>query len=143
MAKNPKESLKILASTKVLQLLIAILFLAMGMLGFATGSGTGGQLSRELSNMFGGDREILLYTLSTIELVCGLVLAATLFVPSIPPKFVKISMTAIWIIWIALIVILDVLTIDFGRFDGSEWLAWIEQVALHLIVLAAIITIEN
>jgi hypothetical protein len=93
--------------------------------------------------MFGGDNEILLYVLSTVELVCGLILGATFFVPSIPAKFVSTSLTAIWIIWIALIVILDILTIDFGRFDGSEWLAWIQQVVLHLIVLASIMQIQK
>lgn len=143
MANNPKGSLKILASAKALQLLVALLFLSMGMLGFATGSGSAGQLSRELSNMFGGDNEILLYVLSTVELVCGLILGATFFVPTIPAKFVTTSLTAIWIIWIALIVILDILTIDFGRFDGSEWLAWIQQVVLHLIVLASIMQIQK
>ena len=112
MAKNVKGSLQVLASAKALQLLIAVLFLSMGFVGFASGSGSAGDLSRELSQMFGGDREILLYIISAVELVCGIVLGATLFVSSIPQKFVTISMTAIWIIWLALIVILDVLTID-------------------------------
>ena len=52
-------------------------------------------------------------------------------------------MGAVLVIWIALIVILDILTIDFGRFDGSEWFVWIEQVVLHLIVLASIVRIQK
>lgn len=143
MAKNVKGSLQVLASAKALQLLIAVLFLSMGFVGFASGSGSAGDLSRELSQMFGGDREILLYIISAVELVCGIVLGATLFVSSIPKNFVTISMTAIWIIWLALIVILDVLTIDFSRLDGAQWFSWIEQVVLHLIVLASIMQIQK
>lgn len=143
MAKDIKRSLQVLASAKALQLLIAILFLSMGFVGFASGSGSAGDLSRELSQMFGGDREILLYIISAVELVCGIVLGATLFVSSIPKNFVTISMTAIWIIWLALIVILDVLTIDFSRLDGAQWFSWIEQVVLHLIVLASIMQIQK
>ena len=143
MAKNVKGSLQVLASAKALQLLIAVLFLSMGFVGFASGSGSAGDLSRELSQMFGGDREILLYIISAVELVCGIVLGATLFVSSIPQKFVTISMTAIWIIWLALIVILDVLTIDFSHLDGAQWFSWIEQVVLHLIVLASIMQIQK
>lgn len=143
MAKSPKESLQKLASKKALQLLIAVLFVAMGLLGFSTGRGTGGELSRELSNMFGGDRDFLLYVLSTLELLSGIFLGAALFVSGIPDKFVKIAMTVIWIFWLALIIILDLLTIDFGRFNGSGWFAWIEQVVLHLIVLAGILQIQD
>ncbi|MDD3824054.1 MAG: hypothetical protein PHN93_09940 [Sphaerochaetaceae bacterium] len=143
MAQNPKKSLQVLASPKILQLLISLLFIAMGIIGFSSGRGTGGALSRELSNMFGGDRELLLYVLSTLELLCGIFLGAQLFVTGIPDKFVTIALTFIWIFWVALIVILDVLTIDFGRFDGSGWFAWIEQVVLHLIVLASIMQIQK
>lgn len=143
MAKNPKSSLQLLASKKALQLLIALLFIAMGVIGFSSGQGTGGQFSREISNMFGGDREFLLYVLSTLELVCGIFLGAQLFMSGIPDKFVKLALTFIWIFWLVLIVILDVLTIDFGRFDGSGWFAWIEQTVLHLIVLASIMQIQE
>lgn len=143
MAKGPRASLQLIASKKALQILIALLFVAMGIIGFSSGRGTGGELSREISNIFGGDREFLLYVLSTIELVCGIFLGAAFFVPSMPANFVKIAMTSVWVIWLALIVILDFLTIDFGRFDGSGWFVWIEQVVLHLIVLAGITQIQE
>jgi hypothetical protein len=143
MAKNPKESLGILTSTKIQQLLIALLFITMGLMGFASASGAGSQLSRELSNMFGGDRELLLYIISAIELLCGVFLGLQFFMKGIPDKFGKLALAAILIIWLALIVILDVLTIDFGRFNGSDWFSWIEQVVLHLIVLSTIVQIQK
>lgn len=143
MAKDPKASLQIVASKKAMQMLIALLFIAMGILGFSSGRGLGNQVSRELSNMFGGDNELLLYLISTLELLCGLFLGAQLLMKGIPDKFVKLAHMAILIFWLALIVILDVLTIDFGNINGSEWFSWIEQVVLHLIVLAGIVQIQN
>jgi hypothetical protein len=131
------------ASKKVQQLLIALLFIAMGIIGFSSGRGTGSEISRELSNMFGGDSELLLYLVLILELAAGIFLAAHLFMKGIPDKFVKLSMTVIMFFWLALIVILDVLTIDFGRFDGSEWIMWIEQTVLHLIVLSSIMQIQK
>lgn len=143
MAKDPKASLQIVASKKVMQMLIALLFVAMGILGFASGSGLGNKISRELSNMFGGDNELMLYLISTLELVCGLFLGAQLVVKGIPDKFAKLALTGILIFWLALIVILDILTIDFGGLKGADWFSWIEQVVLHLIVLAGIVQIQN
>ena len=46
------------------------------------------------------------------------------------------------VFWVALIIIFDLLTIDFGRISGSEWFTWIEQVVLHLIVLSGIVQIQ-
>ncbi len=143
MAKDLRSSFKGLASKKVIQILIALLFIAMGLIGFSSNRSMGGQLSRELSNMFGGDSELLLYIISAVQLLCGLFLAAQLFMPSIPTNFVKAALLAIWIIWLAMIVILDILTIDFGRFRGADWFVWIEQTVLHLIVLACIMQIQE
>jgi hypothetical protein len=143
MAQDPRQKLQVLASKKALQLFIALLFISMGIIGFTSSGSFGGQLSRELSGMLGADNELLLYVLSTVELVCGLFLGAQLFTPIFPKNVVKTAHLAIWIIWLALIVILDILTIDFGRFDGSEWFTWIEQIVLHLIVLAGIMQIQE
>jgi hypothetical protein len=68
---------------------------------------------------------------------------ASCFSNLIPDKIAKIAHLAILIFWLALIVILDVLTIDFGRISGSDWFTWIEQVVLHLIVLSGIVQIQK
>lgn len=143
MAKDPKASLQKVASKPVLQLLIALLFISMGIIGFTSGRGLGNQISREISNMFGGDSELLLILISTLELLSGLFLGAQMLTKAIPEKLAKLALTSILVFWLALIVILDVLTIDFGRMGGNDWFTWIEQVVLHLIVLASIVLIQK
>ncbi len=143
LAKNPKVMLQVVASKKVVQILVALLFLAMGVTGFASEKGLGNQISRELSNMFGGDTELLLYIVSGIQLFCGVFLVGQLFGKGIPAKFVKLSLTGILGFWVIMIVLLDVLSTDFTSLSGSEWFAWIEQTVLHLIVLASIVQIQE
>ena len=143
MPKDPRVTFQVIASKKALQLFIALLFISMGIVGFSSSSSTGGQLSRELSSMFGGDRELFLYIISTVQLVCGLFLGVQLFSKIIPQKIAKIAHLAIWVIWLALIVILDILTVNFNRFSGADWFVWIEQIMLHLIVLAGIMQIQS
>jgi hypothetical protein len=143
MAKESNTTFIFMASKKLQQLLIALLFIAMGIMGFASSSGTTSLLSREFSSLFGGDRELVLYLISSLVLFFGIFLVAQLFVSKIPVKFTNISLKVIFVFWIALIVILDVMTVNFSGFRGSDWFAWIEQVVLHLIVLISIAQIQK
>jgi hypothetical protein len=45
--------------------------------------------------------------------------------------------------WVALIIIFDFLTIDFGHISDAEWFTWTKQVVLHLIVLSGIVQIQK
>jgi hypothetical protein len=141
---DKKVSVQALASKKALQILIALLFITLGIIGFSSNKGIGASLSNELSKMFGnGDQELLLYVISTVELLCGVFLLAALFVKAIPANIVKLSMTAVWIVWIAIIVVLDILTVDFGKLEGVRWFVWLEQIVMHLIVLAGILKVQE
>lgn len=143
MAKNQTSMLQAAASKKVLQILVAFLFIAMGFLGFSSQNGLGNQISRELSKMFGGDNELLLSLISALELICGVFLVVQLFVKGIPDRFVKLALIAILVFWVVLIALLDILSTDFARLNGSQWFSWLEQIVSHLIVLATIIQIQE
>ena len=139
-----KVSVDSLASKKFLQILIALLFICMGIIGFSSGKSLGAKLSNELSSLFGnGDQELLLYIISTVELVSGLFLGAALFVPAIPKNIVKTAMMVIMIVWMVIIVLMDIITVKYSSLEGVEWFVWIEQLALHLIVLAGILQIRE
>ncbi len=127
----------------VLQLLIGILFICMGIVGFSSSKGLGAEMTREISRQFGNDRELLSYLISTVELVCGLFLVLALGVKVIPAKFTKIAMVVVWILWIAIIVVLDVFAVSFDRLSGLDWILWVQELALHLIVLMGIIIVSG
>jgi len=127
----------------VLQLLIGILFICMGIVGFSYSKGLGAELTREISRQFGSDRELLSYLISTVELVCGLFLVLALGVKAIPARFTKIAMVVVWILWIAIIVVLDVFAVSFDRLSGLDWILWAQELSLHLIVLIGIIIVSG
>ena len=142
MAKN--YSLKMFTSPRIVQILVGLLFIAMGLIGFSTSGGLSGDFAGELAGIFnGGDSELIRNGVSAIHLVCGLVILAALWVKGIPVKLISVAQIAILIIWVALIVVLDFLTINFGNLDGSQWFVWIEQIVLHLIVLVSIVMVRE
>ncbi len=137
MAKQ-KVSLKAFDLTQVLQFLIGLLFICMGIIGFSSSKGLGADLTRELSKAFGNDRELLMYAIATVELICGIFLVAALFVKAIPSKVTKVAMMGVMVLWIAIIVVLDVVSVDFSRMEGLKWFLWLETLVLHLIILVGI-----
>ncbi len=143
MAKK-NYSLDTLTSPRVVQVLIGILFITMGFIGFSTRGSLSEDFAREIAGLFrSGDSELIRSIVSAILLLSGLILLSSLFVNGIPVKFVTVSKIAILIIWLALIVVLDVLIVNFGSFNGNEWFVWIEQVVIHLIVLVSIMNIRE
>lgn len=143
MGKDSRSLLMAAASKKGQQVLIAVLFIAMGIMGFSSGEGSGARFAQEIASMTGADSELMLYIVSTLELICGIAIAAQLFVKGIPVKVSKTALAVVLVFWLAMIIILDLLTIDLGSFDGSDWFIWIEAVVLHLIVLASILQIQE
>jgi hypothetical protein len=89
MAKDPKASLQVVASKNVMQILIALLFVAMGIIGFTSGRGLGSQYPRALQHVR-RDNELLLYVISTLQLI-----AVCFWVPAfpklIPDKITKLA----------------------------------------------------
>jgi hypothetical protein len=138
MAKQ-QVSFKSFNLTQVLQFLIGLLFICMGIIGFSTNKGLGADFSRELSKAFGSDRELLMLAIATVELLCGIFLVAALFVKAIPSKVTKVATIAVMVLWLAIIVVLDVVAVDFGRMEGLTWFVWLETLVLHLIIFVGIL----
>jgi len=137
-------SLKMVTSPRVVQMLIGLLFIAMGLIGFSTSNGLGGDFAGELAGLFrSGSEELIRNGVSTVFLVCGLILLSSLWVNGFPAKFISSAKIVILFIWLALIIVLDLLAVNFGNMDGSQWFVWIEQVVIHLLVLVSIVLIRE
>ncbi len=138
------NSLKMFTSPRLVQMLVGLLFITMGFIGFSSSRGLSGDFAGELAGIFGGEsRELIRNIVSAILLVGGLILLTSLWVKGFPAKFVSTAKVAILIIWLALIVVLDLLTVNFRGLNGALWFVWIEQIVVHLIVLVSIITIRE
>ncbi len=143
MAKN-NYSLKMFTSSKIVQMLVGVLFITMGLIGFSTSNGVSGDFAGEIASFFNsGESDLIRSGISAILLVSGLIILASMWVKGIPPKFISIAQIAILIIWLALIIILDVLTVNFGSLDGTQWFLWLEQIVTHLIILVSIVIVRE
>jgi hypothetical protein len=64
-------------------------------------------------------------------------------VKAIPAKFTKVAMIVVWVLWIAIIVVLDVFAVSFDRLSGLDWILWAQELSLHFIVLIGIIIVSG
>jgi len=143
MAKNG-FSLKMFTSARIVQILVGLLFITMGLIGFSTSDGLSGDFAGEIAGFLdSGESDLIRSGISAILLICGLVIVASLWVKGIPAKFIAGSQIAILVIWAALIIILDIFAVNFGNLDGSQWFMWIEQTVIHLIILVSIMIVRE
>lgn len=120
------------ASSVLLRIVIALLYISMGLRGLVNGGSSGAIGS--LFNAF--DSDAMVYILSTVVLLGGLLLFVPLFAKGLSPVLVKGGMIAILVIWIAVVFFADFAP-GFGGFDAKAWISWVEMFMYHLIVLFA------
>lgn len=137
-------SLNMFTSLRTVQMLVSLLFITMGLIGFSTSRGLSGDFAGELARILGGgNRDLIRNIVSVILLVGGLVLLTSLWIKGFPAKFISVAKIGAIITWLVLIVILDLLAVNFNNFNGVQWFVWIEQVVIHLIVFVSIVMIRK
>ena len=126
-----------------------ILQIAVGLMLSVAGiwalQGGGDAASSAIKGIFAGDvRNILVIVFAVIEIIAGILLIVGLFVPNSMASFNKILLLIIIIVWIVAIVLIDFLGNGGIFHSGSRnFLSWLYQFANHLIVLGALIVLQN
>ena len=137
-------SLNMFTSLRTVQMLVSLLFITMGLIGFSTNRGLSGDFAGELARILGGgNRDLIRNIVSVILLVGGLVLLTSLWIKGFPAKFISVAKIGVIITWLILIVTLDLLAVNFNNLNGVQWFVWIEQVVIHLIVFVSIVMIRK
>lgn len=137
-------SLNMFTSLRSVQMLVSLLFITMGLIGFSTNRGLSGDFAGELARILGGgNRDLIRNIVSVILLVGGLVLLTSLWIKGFPAKFISVAKIGVIITWLILIVTLDLLAVNFNNLNGVQWFVWIEQVVIHLIVFVSIVMIRK
>ena len=85
---------------------------------------------------------ILCITFGIIELIAGVFLILELFIGDKIGSVGKILMLIIIIVWIIAIVLIDFLGNN-GLFKQNNFLKWLYDFAYHLIVLGALLVLQN
>ena len=87
-------------------------------------------------------RSILCIAFGIIELIAGIFLILALFIGDRTGSLTKILMLIIIIVWIIAIVLIDFLGNN-GLFKQNNFLNWLYNFAYHLIVLGALLVLQN
>ncbi|AEV29678.1 hypothetical protein SpiGrapes_1884 [Sphaerochaeta pleomorpha str. Grapes] len=119
-------------SSVLLRIVIALLYISMGLQGLVNGGSS--EAIGSLFNAF--DSDAMVYILSTVVLLGGILLFVPLFAKGLSPVFVKGGMIAILVIWVAIVFFADFAP-GFRGYDAKSWISWIEMFMYHLIVLFA------
>ena len=110
------------------------LFLALG--GIWALNGGGDEAAKWLSKQ----ADVLKIIFGVVELLAGIFLILELFMGDVFGKLDKILMIIIMIVWIVGIVLLDFLN---GKFLKPDVLPWLYQFAGHLLVLGAMVYLND
>lgn len=138
-------------SSLVLRIALACFLIATGILTLQLDSGffgklqagfAGNELATAVHSLFKGDMaNMLIVLLGILELVAGIFLIVGLFVTV--GHFNKIALVAILILWVAVIILVDILGKG-GLMDGAfknlgTFLSFLKVLSAHLLVLGAIL----
>lgn len=139
MAKNSSTSI----GRFILQLALGAMLAVAGIWSF---QGGGDASIGAIRNVFDGDIEnILVIIFGVIELLAGIFLILELFVGDQFGKLDNILMLIVLIVWIIAIVLMDFLAKGglLNDFNSNHFLEWTYTFAGHLIVLGAMIVLND
>ncbi len=125
----------------LLQGALGLFFLFQGLHGIVAFGSSSSEISQALSRTFGGRVFILELLIVLIQLGCGAVLTAALFMKHALP-FRKHALTAVMVLWIALMVVFDLLLPNFhSRYFNL--LLWAQQLSMHLVIFISILLVRR
>lgn len=116
-----------------LQLALALMFIAIGIVGITNYNSDLSQFGRSVGKMFGRSNDVFPILFSIIQLIAGVLLVLSLFV-GFPGRILPISLLVIFIFWavsIAMSYFLD------GLFE-PDFLVWLSRVSPQLVILTAL-----
>lgn len=122
-----------------LQLSLALMFIAIGIVGITNYNSGISQFGRSVSGLFGKNNNIIPILFAVLELVAGVLLLLSLFT-GLPGKFLSIAMIIIFIFW-AITLVMNYFT------DGlfkPDFIVWLAEVSPQLVILSALwIVVRN
>jgi uncharacterized membrane protein YphA (DoxX/SURF4 family) len=124
---------KSLNSMFFLQLSLALMFIAIGIVGITNYNSELSQFGRSVNNLFGKNNNIIPVLFAVLELVAGVLLLVSLFT-GLPGRFLSIAMIVIFVFW-AITIIMNYFA------DGMfkpDFIVWLARVSPQLVILSGI-----
>ncbi len=120
------------------QLSLALMFIAIGIVGITNFNSDISQFGRSVNNLFGKNNDIIPILFSILELVAGVLLLLSLFT-GMPGKFLSIALIVIFVFWAITIVMNYFMD---GIFE-PDFIVWLSRVSPQLVILSALWMISS
>ena len=116
-----------------LQLSLALMFIAIGIVGITNYNSDVSQFGRSVGKVFGKNNDIFPIIFAIIQLAAGILLLLSLFI-GIPGNILSISLLVIFIFWALSIVMAFVLDDLFK----PDFIVWLANISPQLVILSAL-----
>lgn len=115
------------------QLSLALMFIAVGIVGITNYNSDISQFGRSVGNLFGRSNDIVPILFAIIQLAAGILLLVSLFV-GFPGNILSISLLIIFIFWVVNIAMAFFLNDLFE----PDFIVWLSRVSPQLVILSAL-----
>lgn len=116
-----------------LQLSLALMFIAIGLVGIINYNSDFANFGRSVNKLFGQSNDIVPILFAVLELVAGILLLASLFT-GIPSRFLSIALLVIFIFWVVYIV----MNYFLEGFAKPDFLVWLSNLSPQLVILSGL-----
>lgn len=116
-----------------LQLSLALMFIAVGLVGIINYNSDLANFGRSVNKLFGQNNNIIPILFAVLELIAGVLLLASLFTV-VPSGFLSIALLVIFIFWVVYIV----MNFFLNGFAEPDFLTWLSRVSPQLVILSGL-----
>lgn len=124
---------KLSVSYLVLNLSLALMFIALGISGISSYNSGGAEIMRGLSQVFGGRNSVIPLVFSIVQLVAGILLVLNIF-NIFPSSLTSILLLVIFIFWCITIL----LNYFANGFMKPNFVTWLGNVSVQLVILSSL-----
>ena len=117
-----------------IQLSLALMFIAIGIVGLTNYNSDLSQFGRSVNSLFGKSNNVIPVLFAVLELVAGVLLLLSLFTNVLPGRFLSIALIVIFIFWTVTIA----MNFFLDGFAEPDFIVWLSRVSPQLVILSAI-----
>lgn len=117
-----------------IQLSLALMFIALGIVGITNHNSEWAQFGRSVNNLFGKNNDLIPVLFAVLELIAGVLLLLSMFTNVLPGRFLSIALLIIFIFW-AITIVMNFFLDGFAK---PDFIVWLSRVSPQLVILSAI-----
>jgi len=117
-----------------IQLSLALMFIAIGIVGLTNHNSELAQFGRSFNKLFGRSNDMIPVLFAVLELIAGILLILSIFTNILSGRFLSIALLIIFIFWAVSIA----MNFFMNGFAEPNFIVWLSRVSPQLVILSSI-----